>query len=247
LELPGSPELPRVPKLKTEPLAWVTSVDQPERNGSRIEKWKELLRPFPSASSVPLRFKDVGLLFSVPPCLRGRFLCDRFQHVGWRGVIAKSLTHVDEKVFVAWRKHKAAAKLQRVFAQAMLLMSRSLCPLACLQVVFAQQMEQGSVTQPNRLIGFAFVVDQQREVDARFLAEELGIAGVAQANNSKMRAFLLKLGFKFAQLRDVLSAEDSTVVPKEDHDGRPTFPERAETCRLAIGVWERYSGQLAAE
>jgi hypothetical protein len=27
-----------------------------------------------------------------------------------------------------------------------------------------------------------------------------------------MRAFLLELGFEFAQLRDVLSAEDSTVM-----------------------------------
>ena len=180
-------------------------------------------------------------------CLSGRFLRDRFQHVGWRGVIAKSLTHVDEQIFVARSKHKAAAQLQRIFAQAMLLVSCGLGPLACLQVVFAQQVEQGSVAQPNSLIGFALVVDQQREVDAGFLAEEPGIAGVAQANNSKMRAFLLKLGFKFAQLRDVLSAEDSTVVPKKDHDGRPTFPEGAKTCRLAIGVWERYSGQLAAE
>ena len=65
-------------------------------------------------------------------CLSGRFLRDRFQHVRWRGIIAKSLTHVDEQIFVAWRKHKAAAKLQRVFAQAMLLVSRSFCPLACL-------------------------------------------------------------------------------------------------------------------
>jgi hypothetical protein len=39
-----------------------------------------------------------------------------------------------------------------------------------------------------------------------------------------MSAFLLKLGFKFAQLRDVLSAEDSTVMTEEDHDGRSSLP-----------------------
>jgi hypothetical protein len=39
---------------------------------------------------------------------------------------------VDEQIFVARSKHKAAAQLQRIFAQAMLLVSRSLCPLACL-------------------------------------------------------------------------------------------------------------------
>jgi hypothetical protein len=40
-----------------------------------------------------------------------------------------------------------------------------------------------------------------------------------------MSAFPLELGFKFAQLRDMLSAEDSTIVPKEDHHGRSAFPQ----------------------
>ena len=62
-----------------------------------------------------------------------------------------------------------------------------------------------------------------------------------------MRAFLLEFGFEFAQLRDMLSAEDSTVMAKEDHHGGSTLPQGAETRRLAIGVWECYSGQLAAE
>jgi hypothetical protein len=40
-----------------------------------------------------------------------------------------------------------------------------------------------------------------------------------------MRAFFLELGFKFAQLRDVLSAENSTVMPKKDHHGGSAFPQ----------------------
>jgi hypothetical protein len=188
-----------------------------------------------------------GLLFSVPLCLRGRFLRDCFQHIGWRGVIAKSFTHVDEQIFVPRRKHKAAAKLQRIFAQAMLLVSRGLCSLTCLQVVFAKQVEQGSVTQSNSLIGFAFVINEKRKLDAGFLAKELGIAGIAQANHGEMSAFLLELDFEFAQLRDVLSAEDSTVVAKEDHYGRSTLPQRAEARWFAIGVRECYSSQLTAE
>src|SRR6185312_6303300 len=50
-------------------------------------------------------------------------LCDRFQHVRRRSVVAKRLTHVDEQIFVAWRKHKAAPKLKRIFSQPMLLVS----------------------------------------------------------------------------------------------------------------------------
>jgi hypothetical protein len=37
----------------------------------------------------------------------------------------------------------------------------------------------------------------------------------------------------FAQLRDVLAAEDSAVVAEEDEDGGIVFPERAETDRFA--------------
>ena len=129
----------------------------------------------------------------------------------------------------------------------MLLMSRCFCPFARLQVVFTQKVEQGSVAQPHSLICLAFVIDEKRELDAGFLAKEPGIAGIAQSNNSEVSAFLLELGFEFAQLRDVLSAEDSTVVPKEDHHGRSALPQGAEARRLAIGVRERYSGQLAAE
>ena len=131
---------------------------------------------------------------------------------------------MDEQIFVPGRKHKAAAELQRILAQAMLFVSCGLCPLACLQIVFAQQVKQGSMAQPNGFIGLAFVIDQQRKLDAGFFAEKPGIGGIAQSDYSEMSAFFLELGFEFAQLRDMLSAEDSTVVAKEDHYGRPTLP-----------------------
>jgi len=103
------------------------------------------------------------------------------------------------------------------------------------------------VAQANSFICFAFVIDEKRELDAGFLAEKFGIAGIAQANHGTVRAFLLELGFKFAQLRDVLSAENSTVMPKKDHHGRSAFPQRSEPRRPAVGVRKRDSGQLAAE
>ena len=129
----------------------------------------------------------------------------------------------------------------------MLLVSCGLCAAACLQVVSTQKMEQGSMSQPNSFIGLAFVIDEKRELDAGFLAEEPGIAGIAQADDSEMGAFLLKLSFKCAQLRDVLSAEDSTVMTKKDHHGRPTLPQGAEPRRFAVSIRERDSGQFAAE
>ena len=103
------------------------------------------------------------------------------------------------------------------------------------------------MAQPHSLICLAFVVDEKRELDAGFLAEEPGISSVAQADDSQVSAFTFELGFKFAQLRDVLSAEDSTVMTKKDHHGRPTLPQGAEPRRFAIGIRESDSGQFAAE
>jgi hypothetical protein len=108
-------------------------------------------------------------------------------------------------------------------------------------------VEQGSVTQTDSFIGFAFVINQEWKMDTGFLAEKLGIARITQSNHGKACAFLLELGFEFAQLRDVLSAEDSTVVAKKDHHGGTALPQGAEARWLAIGVRERDSGQLAAE
>jgi hypothetical protein len=62
-----------------------------------------------------------------------------------------------------------------------------------------------------------------------------------------MSAFFLELGFEFAQLRDVLSAKDSTIVTKKDHHGRPSLPQGAEPRHVAVGVRKRNSSQLAAE
>ena len=174
-------------------------------------------------------------------------LCDGFQHVRGCGVVAKSFAHVDEQIFVAGGKHKAASKLQWIFSQAMLFVSCGLCPFAGRQIVFAQQVKEGGLTQPDSLIGFAFVIDEKRELDSGFLAEELGVAGIAQSNRGKACASFFELGFKFAQLRDVLAAKDSTVMPKKDHYGRPRLPQRSETSRLAVDVRECYSSQLAAE
>ncbi|MCU1221096.1 MAG: hypothetical protein JWN42_2293 [Candidatus Angelobacter sp.] len=173
-----------------------------------------------SVSPVPLRFKDIGRLF-----LRVRLLRDRLQHVRRCGVVTKGFTHVDKEIFIPRRKYKTAAKLQRIFSQAMLLMSGGLGAAAGLQVISTKQVEQGSVAQADGLVGFAFVVDQQWELDSGFFTEESRIAGIAQSDSGQAGALPLELFFEFAQLRDMLSAEDSTVVAKKDQHGRSALPQ----------------------
>jgi hypothetical protein len=136
---------------------------------------------------------------------------------------------MDKEVLISGCKHKATAELQRVFSQFVLLVSGSLRASAGLHVVAPEKMEQGSVLQANGLVSFAFLVDQERELDAVFLAEELGVTGVAQANHGDLCAFAAELLLKFAQLRDVFSAEDSTVMAEKDQHGRAAFPQGAQT------------------
>jgi hypothetical protein len=154
---------------------------------------------------------------------------------------------VDEEIFVARREHKAAAELQRVFAQFMLFVAGGLSAAAGLHVVASQKVEQGSVAQPHGLVGFALFVDQKQELDAGLFAEEAGVAGVAQAHHGDVRALLPERRFKFAQLRDMLSAKNSTVMAKEDKHRRRVFPERTQARGFAFGIGERDARQLAAE
>lgn len=143
---------------------------------------------------------------------------------------------MDEEVFVAGRKNEAPAELQRIFSQAVLLVSGGLGTTAGLHVVSPQQVEQGSVAQADSFVRDTLVVDQERKMDAGFFAEEPCIAHVAQPNHRQMSAFAMELCFELAQLRDMLAAEDSTVVAKKDQDGRAALPQRAKACRIAIGV-----------
>jgi len=118
----------------------------------------------------------------------------------------------------------------------MLLVSGGLSTTAGLHVVSTQQVEQGSVPQANSFVGFALVVDQEGELDTSFFAKEFGVARVAQSNGGEMRALLLKLFFECAQLRDMLSAEDSTIVAKEDQHGRSALPQGTEARGISVGI-----------
>jgi len=144
---------------------------------------------------------------------------------------------MDEQVFVSGRKHKAAAELQRILPQAMLFVSGGLRATARLHIIPTQQMEQGSVAQTNSFVGLAFVIDQKGKLDAGFLSKEFRIARVTQPDGGKTRAFPLELFFEFAQLRDMLSAEDSTIVAKEDQHGWSALPQRTETRSVTVDIW----------
>jgi hypothetical protein len=128
-------------------------------------------------------------------------------------------------VYIAGTKNEAASKLKWVFAQSMLAMSRGFCSLPGDAVVFTQHVRQRSLLQFGGTISFALFVYQQRKSDAGVFPEMAGVIEVAQTDRHKLRALALEGLLVFAQLRDVLTAENSAVVTKKDNYRRGVGPK----------------------
>jgi hypothetical protein len=128
-----------------------------------------------------------------------------------------------------------------------LVVAGSAGPLAAFEIVAAEEMEKVGGFEIGNFVGLSMFVDEEREVDTGFLLEDASVMGVAEANGGEGGAPFTEGLLVFAQLRDVLAAEDSAIVAKENEDGGIRFPERAETDGFAEGVWKNDAGELLAE
>jgi len=90
-------------------------------------------------------------------------------------------------------------------------------------------------------------VNQEGKHDTGLLAKEAGIIQVAQADGRQCGSRFLELVFVLAQLRDVLAAEDSTVVAQEHDDAWACLPQGAEANLIATGFGQYHIGELRAE
>ncbi len=153
---------------------------------------------------------------------------------------------MDETVDIAGTEYEASAKLERIFPQTVLARADQPGALAGLHVVAAEKVQQVGFFQAKLAISHALVVNEQRERDVAFVAEQAGVIDIAQADGRQPGATLLKLRKVLAQLRDVFAAEDSTIVPeKDDHRGRIS-PQGTEMNGFAINVRQRDGGESCA-
>ena len=72
------------------------------------------------------------------------------------------------------------------------------------------------------------------------------IAKIAQSHRGKLRAFFFKLSLVFAQLRDMLAAENSTVVAQKHDHGRLVLPKRTELDFVPIHIGQHDMGKPGA-
>jgi NAD(P)-dependent dehydrogenase (short-subunit alcohol dehydrogenase family) len=154
---------------------------------------------------------------------------------------------VSVAVQVAGSKDEAAAELKRVLAQTVLAMPAGLSSFPGNSIVFAQQVQQGSFMQSNGAIRFAFFIDQQREGNSGVFPEMAGVSEVTEADRDKLGPFVRESLLVFAQLRDVLPAEDSPVMAKENNDCRRVGPQGTKRNRPAIRIRQSQTSKPAGE
>lgn len=85
-------------------------------------------------------------------------------------------------------------------------------------------------------IRLPLLVNQQRKSDAGLVTKSPRVRQIAQSNGGQPCSLVRKRLLMIAQLRDVLSAENSAVMPKEDDYRGPGFPQRAQWDRVFLAV-----------
>src|SRR5207244_1110192 len=90
--------------------------------------------------------------------------------------------------------------------------------------------------QPGGAVRPALLVDQEGECDPGLLAERARVLAVAEPDRRQPGARSAEGLLVLAQLRDVLPAEDSTVVAEEDQNRRSGLPERPEPDLTPVDV-----------
>ena len=154
---------------------------------------------------------------------------------------------MDEQVAIAGGEDEACAELEGILAEPALAVSGSLGTSPRFGVLVAEEMEQVRRLQSGGFVSGSFGIDQQWKGDAGLLAKQAGIVQVAQSDGSQRGSSLLELGFVFAQLRDMLAAEDSTVVPQEDNHGGLVLPQRAEAQLAAARFGQHHIRQIRTD
>jgi hypothetical protein len=132
---------------------------------------------------------------------------------------------VNIPVHIARREDKAAAELKRVLSQFVLAVAGGAGAVASGFVIAPEHVQKVGATETGGVVSRALLVDQQRKRDAGFLTEVARVVRIAETDSRQIGASFAEGLLVLAQLRDMLAAEDSTVVAKEYHHRRLPLPK----------------------
>ena len=166
---------------------------------------------------------------------------------GGTGVIAEGPAHVGKSVHITWAEDETSAKLKRIAARTMLAVAGRAGTLPGGLVVSPQQMQNVGLAQAGGTVSQPLLVYEKRESDAGLLPKEPRVSAIAEAHGSHAGSPIFERLFVFAQLRDMLAAEESAVVPQENEDGRLPLPKRSEADFPAVDVRQGYGRECFTE
>jgi hypothetical protein len=154
---------------------------------------------------------------------------------------------VGEAVDVAGAKDKATSQLKWILPCFVLAMAG--CPSASSRcgVVPAKQMQQVRGFQSRGSISQPLLVDQQGKRDPGFLAEKPRVLAVPQSDGGQCGALFLEGFLVLAQLRDMLTAENSAIVSQKYEHRRTARPQGPENYFPSIAIRKSDLRQLGAK
>ncbi len=129
----------------------------------------------------------------------------------------------------------------------MLLESRRLGPPARNNIRRRNELKDIALLQVDRAIRALFLVHQQRKINAGLFDKFAGMLAIAQPHHRKACPQILKFCFVFTQLRDVQTAENSTVVAKKNERHHMLFPKRAQPNPVPIATGKHNVRQRATK
>lgn len=123
-----------------------------------------------------------------------------------------------EAVKITRSEDKTSAQLEWIPPELVLRVPGSFGAGAGLGIVASQKVKQVCAFQFHRGVGFALFVNEQGKGDARFFAERTSVNAIPEPYGGQVGPAVPEGLIVCAQLRDVFSAEDSTVMAQEDDD-----------------------------
>lgn len=119
--------------------------------------------------------------------------------------------------------------------------------LSSLGIVAPEEVQEIRRFQLRGMISLTSFVDQKRKGNTRFFAKHARIIPVAKADCREHCFFTAEGWLVFAQLRDVLAAKDSAVVPEKNQDSRLLGPQGPETRVPPIAIGQYDVSKFAAK
>lgn len=163
------------------------------------------------------------------------------------GIVAERFADVGEEIDIARAEDETAAELKGVLPQFVLVVTGAAGSLSGDSILTSKQMKQVGGFQLDRFIGLALFVDQKREGDPGLFAELPRVDAVSETNRREGCALVAKSLIVSAQLRDVLAAEDSSIVAQKNDNSGLLVPQRAKANFAAFRVRESDERQPFAE